>query len=514
MVLLLLAGVLLVPLTLFTTRAYNEEVSQHLNRDLASHLARELSEKRFLTRALKSNPALRQRAKAEISRLMVLNPDIEIYLLDENGGILDYSSAPGQVRIRRVDLNPVHRFLAGVGALPIRGTDPRQPERLTVFSAALLPIVSPATIALKSTNTLPNAQALRGYVYIVLAGEDYQSVAASIGKSYILRLATWGIIGVMALTFGAAVLLFPLLTRPLRRLVADLEAFRRHELELELERGTPLAKPPSQRDEKRDEIGQLQDAFARLSNRVGGQVQTLQEADTHRREAVSNVSHDLRTPLAALQGYLETLLIKEGQLGPDEQRVYLLTAMKHAERLNKLINALFELAKLDSPEMRPDWEDFSLAELLQDVVQQFSLAAQKKGVQLRLECPETLPFVRADIGLVERALENLLENALRHTPPRGMVTLSLRRENGRVALLVADNGEGISPAHLPHIFQRSYRGEQARGLDETAGAGLGLAISKRIAELHGGTLSVQSELGRGATFGFSLPLAPAASTSH
>lgn len=502
MLLLVLTGALLVPLTLFTTRSYNEEVNQHLNRDLASHLARDLTQKGLLTRELKTHAALRESTKAEISHLMALNPNIEIYLLDENGAILDYSAAPGRVQLPRVALSPLQRFLAGAGSLPIYGTDPRKPSRDAVFSASKLPIALPS-----NTKAASGGNALRGFIYIVLAGEDLQSVSASIGKSYILRLGIWGIGGVLVCTFGAAILLFPILTRPLRRLVADLEAFRRQELK-QGESDVTSASVSTQRDE----IGQLEDAFARLSSRVGGQVQTLQQADIHRREAVSNVSHDLRTPLAALQGYLETLLIKEGQLSPEVQREYLMTAMKHAERLNKLIAALFELAKLDSPAMQPNWEDFSLAELAQDVVQQFSLAAEKNEVQLRLECPDDLPFVRAEIGLVERVLENLLENALRHTPPRGMISLSLHREAGRVILRVADNGEGIAPQHLPHIFERSYRGVAARSSAdskaEAVGAGLGLAISKRIAELHGGELSVQSELNRGSLFTFSLPLAP------
>jgi signal transduction histidine kinase len=141
-------------------------------------------------------------------------------------------------------------------------------------------------------------------------------------------------------------------------------------------------------------------------------------------------------------------------------------------------------------------------------VQQFGLAAEKKGVQMRLDVAENLPFVRGDIGLLERTLENLLENALRHTPPQGLITLSLHLEENRLVITVADTGEGISPQHLPHIFERSYRGVAARGLDENAGAGLGLAISKRIAELHGGELDVESTLGRGSTFTFSLPLSP------
>ncbi len=487
LLLLMVAGALLIPLSVYTTRTYNDEVSQHLNRDLASHLARDLDEKGLLKRTLKFDARLRKRTSSEISRSMVLNPNIEIYILDADGVIIDYSAAPGKVRVRRVALEPVRRFLAGAGPLPIYGTNPRSPQQGTVFSAARIPAIAGAA-----------PDALRGTVYIVLAGEELQSLANMIGKSAILRLGAWSIGGVLALTFGASLLFFPLLTRPLRRLAREVEAFRGQEIQ----RGALAAEPKP----RLDEIGQLQAAFARLSSRVGGQVETLEQADIHRREAVSNVSHDLRTPLAALQGYLETLLIKEGQLSPAQQREYVQRAMQHAERLSKLIAALFELAKLNSPEMKPDWEDFSLAELVQDVAQQFGLASEKRGLSLELDIAE-LPFVRADIGLVERALENLIENALRYTPPGGVVTLSLRREAERVAVTVSDTGAGIAPQHLPHIFERSYRVQTPEG-GQDAGAGLGLAITQRIAQLHGGALSVQSEVGRGSTFEFSVPLAP------
>jgi signal transduction histidine kinase len=200
--------------------------------------------------------------------------------------------------------------------------------------------------------------------------------------------------------------------------------------------------------------------------------------------------------------------MKEGQMPPDEQRRYLTTALKHAERLGKLIAALFELGKLDAPDMQLALEEFSPAELAHDVVQQFQLAAQNKEVTLKALCPDAMPFVRADIGLVERALENLIENALHYTPPGGQIEVELREENARVQVQVRDNGPGIAPVHLPHIFERSYRAhDAARDAGEDSGAGLGLAITHRIVELHGGEITVQSTLGQGTTFTFSLPLA-------
>ena len=218
---------------------------------------------------------------------------------------------------------------------------------------------------------------------------------------------------------------------------------------------------------------------------------------------MSNISHDLRTPLAALQGYLETLHMKDELLSTQERKSYLATALKRVARLNALIGSLFELAKLDAGEAQPQLELFSLAELVQDETQQFALAAQRKGVQLQALQSEDLPMVLGDIGLIERALENLIDNALRHTAAGGKVCISLSRceENARqcVRVRVSDTGEGIAASDLPHIFERNFRAAQS---DE--GAGLGLAITKRILELHGETVEVQSELGQGTNFSFRL----------
>ena len=485
-VLLALAGGLLVPSLLRTTRDYNAEVSQSLNRDLASRLANHLIDKGVLPAQFARDEAIQADARHHISHLMTLNPDIEIYILDTRGAILA-ASIKDSVQRKSVRLEPVRRFLSGAAGL-IPGDDPRHAGGSKVFSAARIP-------------TAPGR--LDGFIYIILGGEEYDAVASKIRSSYAVRAGAISVAGVLALTFLCAAILFRFLTRRLRHLAERVANF-----------GAPGASAPADLHLKsRDEIALLEEAVAVMQGRVGAQVDTLRLADTDRRESVSNVSHDLRTPLAALQGYLETLLMKEGQLSADEGRKYLMIALKHAERLGKLIATLGELAKLDSREMRPAWEDVALGELVQDVTQQFQLAAQNKGVALRAGLAEGMPFVRADIALVERALENLIENALRHTPRGGTVEVSLEllEAQERVRVEVRDTGEGIASSDLPHIFERSYRAhDKARNAGaEDAGAGLGLAIAKRIAELHGGEIEAQSEVGKGATFRFTLPLSGA-----
>ena len=482
--LLVLVGALVIPLTLFAVRGYTEEVAQQLNRPLASNLAKHLDAKNLLRANFASDKALQAAAKSEISKLMVLNPDIEIYILDANGTVLAYSAHVDKLQVKRIELKPLQQFFAGQTS-PIRGDDPLHLGGHKVFSAARVP----------HAEGQPAAQALNGYVYIVLGGAAHQGVAELTERSYALRGILWIMAGAIALVFGAGVLLFRVLTRPLRRLKSEMSAFQ---TQFAAPTAATAATAPA-----RDEIEELQRDFGALANCISSHVDARELAETARRERMGNISHDLRTPLAALQGYLETLQMKDATLSPAERQQYLGIAMSRAKRLNTLIASLFELAKLDSSEAKPQLEPFSLAELVQDEVQEFALAAQSKGVRLQTQLPKDLPMVSGDIGLIERALENLLSNALRHTPAGGEVSVALspcqRNERRCVQVEVRDSGEGIAAADLPRIFDRSFRA----GTDGE-GAGLGLAITKRILELHDETIEVRSEPNQGATFWFRL----------
>ena len=247
-----------------------------------------------------------------------------------------------------------------------------------------------------------------------------------------------------------------------------------------------------------------------MAGALESQFEQIQTNDNLRRELFSNVSHDLRTPLATMQGYLETLLIKDQRLAVSERREYLATAHKQAKHLNKLVGDLFQLAKLDNNAIALNVEPFLLAELLQDVAQEFAISAEQKGITLVLNNNPSIAnsLVQGDIGLMQRVLENLISNALRHTPAGGRVELGLESAQDNLEVSVSDTGSGIDAQLLPHIFDRYASGS---GSPDRGHTGLGLAIVKRILDLHDSRIVVQSKPEEGTHFSFSLrPLALAA----
>ncbi len=471
-----LVGLAIIIVTLFSTEMYQQEVNQRLNRRLAEQIVAE--------KLLMQENRVNQEALADIFHmLMVINPSIEVYLLDVQGNILEFSAAPGKVKRRRVDLEPIRDMLEKNVTIPLRGDDPRDPGGKKVFTVA----------------RIPEQGRLQGYLYVILGGETYDSVVQKLKASYILQLSAWMIFASLLFALIAGLVLFASLTGRLKRLANAMDAFRSgsgHKA---------IALPPPKRRHGADDIDRLGLAFTEMAARIEDQLDQLQRSDEMRRELVANVSHDLRTPLATLQGYIETMLLKEDDLGPEARRNYLETAIKHCERLSKLVSELLELAKLDSYDIRAKREPFNLSELVQDVVQKFQLAAKEKQITLSTTCEKNLPFVNADIGLIERVLENLIENALHNTPVGGSVQLLLTPQQENVAVTVSDTGHGIPAKDLSHIFNRFYQQEKNRN-SEPEHSGLGLAITKKILELHGRSIDVASALGSGTTFSFQLPV--------
>ncbi len=473
--LLCLIGVLYILLTLYTTRRYFQEVNQKLNRTLAQNLA---SEKILM----KDGGANEKALQGIFQMMMVVNPSIEVYLLDHNGEILAFSAPPEKVKRHNVSLGPLKEFLNKTVSLPILGDDPRDLKRKKVFSAAPISL---------------NSQ-IQGYLYVILDSEEFDTVAGMLRDSFILRLSIWAVAGGLLFALAAGLLLFFLMTLRLRRLTADMETFRQ---------GDFSASPvfgPFIKGRSRDEIDRLRSIFTQMAERIIGLIKELRQTDSLRRKFIANITHDLRTPLTSLQGYLETLLLKEGELTIEEERKYIKIALKRSDQLGKLVSGLFELAKLDSPDFQVRSEPFSPGELIQDIVQKFQLVAEKKKIGLRTNFVEDIPFVYADIGLIERVFENLIENAVRYTPESGSITIALLPKGERLMVQVSDTGSGIQPEDLMHLFDRSYQLKRERPRD-AEGTGLGLVITSRILELHGSDIKVDSAVGVGTTFAFTLP---------
>jgi two-component system OmpR family sensor kinase len=452
--------------------ARNQEINQKLFRSLAARLIDE----HILAERDNADPSAVQKV---FDRIRVVNPRIDVYLLDSAGRVV---AASGQNALKRdnVDVAPIRRFLKGEEELPILGDDPSEGARRRVFSAAPVPL----------------AGSKQGYLYLVLRGLSGDTLAQQIKQSYVLRETLWLLGCGLAIALLAGGLIITIMTRPLRQLTTVVDKFRQ----------SGFAEPPEAMSSRRDEIGTLTDTFNRMADRILGQMTALQQTDSMRRELVANISHDLRTPLASLQGYLETLHLKRDQLTPEEQQSYLEIALKQTEQLAGLVSRLFDLAKLDSGQVAAALESCALGDLMQDVVQEFQLAASQKGIELKCQIRPDLPLVIADVGLMERVLRNLIENALRYTGDGGTVAVTAAPAGNGAMVEVSDTGIGIPTSELPRIFDRFYRVEKSRGL-AAGSAGLGLAISKRILDLHGSNITVTSEPGR-TVFRFTLQYAP------
>ena len=473
--LLLMFGALCAWIELMAAQDQQDEVVQRLNRGLADHIAGHWA-------LFGQNGIDQQAVKQLFHMLMVVNPSIELYLLAEDGSILSYDAPPEKIRLQRVAPAPIRGFLAGED-LPIYGENPRHPQRRGIFSASALERDGHATV----------------YLYILLSGDAYHRLNDQAWLGHVIRSA-WltGTSGLM-LTLSAGLWLFYRITRRLNRLTRAVGKFEQADFSGSIQFDPSLKSGA-------DEIGRLAAAFRSMAGRIETQLCQIKRQDELRREMVANVSHDLRTPLTSMQGYLETMQRKFDQLSADEHRRYLEVAVRQSHHVAHLAQQMFELARLELKEVQPHFEYFPVQELLQDAAQKFELAAKAKQVQIQVDYLENFPHVYADIAMIDRVLLNLIDNALRHTPDGGLIRLGLEIDSERQLLIrVEDSGSGIASEYLPGLFERD---SPLRRLPrQHAGGGLGLLISKRILELHGSTIQAINARGSGALFSFRLPTA-------
>lgn len=233
------------------------------------------------------------------------------------------------------------------------------------------------------------------------------------------------------------------------------------------------------------------------------EITELKDLERMRIEFVANVSHELRTPLTSIRGFIETL--KEGTIEDPEARVRFLGIIeKHADRLNNLINDLLQLSRIESRETEMESRFINLKELIDEAIFNFREKIELKGHTVQINIPPRLPEISASPEKIEQVLSNLLDNAIKFTPNQGRIYLSALDKGENVQVEVSDTGIGIPQEHLPRLFERFYRVDKSRSR-ELGGTGLGLSIVKHIIQAHGGKVGVESELGKGSKFFFTLP---------
>src|ERR1700736_6137083 len=233
-------------------------------------------------------------------------------------------------------------------------------------------------------------------------------------------------------------------------------------------------------------------------------ITALKRADEIRLDFVANVSHELRTPLSILRGYIETML--DDPKMPRAECARILEVMEqHSKRLGLLANDLLTLAQLESRSSTLQLSEIDLAQFLDGLARDWKKKFATKALKVVIDLPANFPSVRADETRLREVFDNLLDNAVKYSTKNGEIRLGAERRGSEIALSVSDNGIGISNEDLPRIFERFYRADKARSR-ELGGTGLGLSIVKHIAQLHGGSVEAESELGKGATIRISLPV--------
>jgi heavy metal sensor kinase len=326
-------------------------------------------------------------------------------------------------------------------------------------------------------------QAPGGRDYIIESGGPMQPIDTVL--SHLMFWLLMGVPVVVLVAVGGGLILVGQALAPVVQIARSAEEITLHNLEGQL----PLA-PTG------DELEQLSLALNRMIAR-------LREAFEQNRRFLADASHELRTPLTALRGELEGAVEQTRHLPELQDKVG--SALEEVDRLAKIVQTLFAIARLDAGEAQQEWQRFDLARLAAGTADQMSLLAEDKGISVNCNARQEVE-VEGDRARVKQVVVNLLDNAIKYTPPGGIIHLNVRAHGSKAILEVVDTGIGIPAVALPHVFDRFYRVDKARSRD-AGGAGLGLAIVKSICTAHGGQVEVESSESRGSRFKVELPLA-------
>lgn len=455
-----------------TAEMYFQETRQKLNNNIATHIA---NDNQFFE-GDSVNTGVLERV---FHNVMVINPSIEVYLLNTEGEILAFYAPNQTVKLKEVPLAPIKKYIQANDEEFLLGVDPKNPGRRKAFSAA---------------EVHQNGK-FRGYIYVILGGKEYDNASQLLFGSYILRLGVRSMIIALITAAFIGFIAIGFIIRNIRKIAGVIRDFKNGNLNARIEL------------KSKGELQEFADSFNDMADTIVKNLDEIKRMDNQRRDLVANVSHDLRTPLSIIRGYVETVLIKDEKLSSEERKKYLETILSGTDRLLNLVEELFELSKLEAREIIPNKENFSLAELLQDIHQKNLLIAESKNIKLNLTTGNNLYIVSADIRMMEKVFQNLLDNALKFTPSGGRIEISLRSINSNgITAIVKDTGVGISKEDIPLVFERYYQiGRVSDGKDQSTG--LGLAIVKKILDIHNINVEIQSDTDKGTAFILTIPTA-------
>ncbi len=468
--LLIITGIAYIYITVQTSRIHYEEVSQLLNRKIATHVAEQ-------SNPYENGKLNKPKLEETFHKLMAINPSLEVYLLDIEGKILSYYPPEKKIVLEKISLDPVKKFIQTGGTEYITGDDPRQPGQRKVFSAA----------------AVYNDKVITGYIYAVLISEEYDAALKSLSGNYFIKIGIRSIILTLLATLLIGLILLRIITKNYGKVFDVMQKFKQGDLSARVN------------VQSKGDVKQLAVIFNEMADILTENINKVNAIELLRRELIANISHDLKTPVSVIQGYAETLQMKELTLTDSDRRRYINTILQNTQKLEKLVNELFELSKLEANQVVPKKEPFSISELANDMHNKYQLIAKEKDIILETDLSKDLPPVYADVSLIERVMQNLIDNAIKFTPEGGRIMIRTQRYDHIVEIIITDTGIGIPENEKGRIFTRHYRTTD-NFIDLKDSAGLGLTIAEKILELHDSSLKLISKEKSGSSFSFSLPI--------
>jgi signal transduction histidine kinase len=454
--LIALLGLLFIGVTYLATTSFYAASTQLLNKDVAAHIAK-------FTSPYGREGFDRQKADSVFYQAMVISPSAEVYFLDTVGRVIYFHGTPDEIRRWQISVEPLQRYIRSGGLHYMNGPDPRDPDHPKIFSAA----------------DVEGDSGRLGYIYVILGNQQYRSVTQMLVNSRVTPMVLGAVMFILSLSLLITVLYIHRFRRRFNDMLAVLNKFREGDFTARFA------------EREKDELELVTGSFNKLADLLLDNINRVTASEKERRDFMVNISHDLRTPLAIVRGYAETLQLKKGQLSAEEEKEYGELVVSKIRQVEKMVGQLFELSKMESASFEIRREPFVFSEILQEVV---------RGRGLKIECQncEDGSYIDADISMMERVLQNLVVNAVAYTREGGKALIRLDRIEEELVFRIENEGEPL-------------RADLIGWLNGTEGVrparpAIGLTIVRKIMALHEFPFRVEVLPGHINRFSFSMPV--------
>lgn len=450
---------LFIVFTYLTTRDFYQSSTQLVNKDVAGHIAKFAS-------PFQDSGINKQTADSVFYNAMVLNPSIEVYFLDTTGKIMYYQSPDSTIKLWKIPLENIKKYIASNGSNYIKAQDPKQPDVQKVFSAA---------------EVINNGKKV-GYIYVILTGNEYNNATHMLFGSHATSFAVMALCVIIILSIVLSYWYINRLQRNFKKIIAVLNIYMNGDFNVRFDLND------------KDEFAPITNSFNRMATLLSYNIERLKQTEQERKDFIATISHDLRTPLSVAKGYAETALDKmhHGEINKPEIDEFIQLVHKKLQQIEIMVQDLFELSKMESVHFTPNKEPFIFSEILKEMISVYEKRAIEKNIQLACNVPADMIWINADIRMMERVIQNLLDNAIKYTPANGFIHVQLAERNNLLELRFENNGNVLSDDILNWINLTAPSTTFSTN-HKPANTGLGLLIVKKILELHQYSFRVESD---------------------